>query len=66
MKGLGTFTLRLRVMAKDKYIYVELIIGTNNEVYYSIGKIMSEATMLVILIVQFPGGMTTKFDYLNG
>jgi hypothetical protein len=24
MKGSGTFTLRLRVMAKDKYIYVEL------------------------------------------
>jgi hypothetical protein len=36
-----------------KYIYVELIIGTNNEVYYSIGKIMSEATMFIILIVSF-------------
>ena len=24
MKGSGTFTIRLRVMAKDKYIYVEL------------------------------------------
>ena len=32
-----------------KYIYVELIIGSNNEVYYSIRRIMSEASMFIIL-----------------